>query len=142
MKYQILLRFLCQKIKQLCYMAETQKNIIENLLKEKKKTKRELAKLLNIKENSINRTLKNSNISLSKLGIIAGFLEVDLIDLLPKKDLAQEEERAYQNIDQGYTVSQLTISNLSEALKRNSKSIENLVKIMAENFPDKKSSVK
>jgi len=46
-------------------MSEFQKNIIDGLLKEKKKTKRDLAKLLDIKENSINRTLKNSNITIS-----------------------------------------------------------------------------
>ena len=71
-------------------MSEFQKNIIESLLKEKKKTKRELAKILNIKENSINRLLISPSITLSKLGIIAGFLDVDIIDLLPKKESLQE----------------------------------------------------
>ena len=58
------MRFFRKKIKQISYMSELQKNIIENLLKAKGKTKRDLAKLLNIKENSINRTLKNKNISI------------------------------------------------------------------------------
>ena len=119
-------------------MSELQKNIIENLLKEKRKTKRDLAKLLNIKENSINRTLKNSNISLGKLGKIAGFLEVDIIDLLPKKETLHEQEGEYQRIDPLDATNQLTISSLSEALNRNSKTIEHLVKIIAEHYPNKK----
>ena len=117
-------------------MSETQKNIIENILREKKKTKRDLAKLLNIKENSINRLLNNSNISLSKLGIIADYLEVDMTDLLPKKDLAHETKGEYQP-NPPNTSNQLTIGNLSEALNRNTKTIESLVQIIAENFTGK-----
>ena len=119
-------------------MSELQKNIIENLLKEKRKTKRDLAKLLNIKENSINRTLKNSNISISKLGIIADFLEVDIIDLLPRKASLHESEGEYHRLNPLEATNQLTISSLSEALNRNSKTIEHLVKIIAEYYPDKK----
>jgi transcriptional regulator with XRE-family HTH domain len=119
-------------------MSESQKNIIENLLKERRKTKRELAKLLDIKENSINRTLKNSNISISKLGIIADFLDVEIIDLLPKKEPARDSEEEYRQINPLDATNQLTISSLSEALNRSSKTIENLVQIIAENYPEKK----
>jgi len=118
-------------------MSESQKNIIENLLKEKKKTKRDLAKLLDIKENSINRLLKNSNITLAKLGIIANFLGVDISVLLPKKDSINEVEEEYQDADPLDSTNQLAISNLSEALNRNSKTIEVLVQIIAENHSDK-----
>ena len=118
-------------------MSELQKNIIENLLKEKKKTKRELAKLLGIQENSINRTLKNSNITISKLGIIANFLEVDIIDLLSKKEPALESEGEYQRVYPLDATNQLTINSLSEALNRSSKIIENLVQIIAENYSTK-----
>jgi len=118
-------------------MSELQKNIIERLLKEQKKTKRDLAKLLGIKENSVNRTLKNSNISLSKLGNIANYLEVDIIDLLPKKSTVQEAGEEYQRLDPAETINHLTINNLSEALSRNSKTLDNLVRIIAEHFPDK-----
>ena len=121
-------------------MSYLQKNSIEKLLKEKKKTKRDLAKLLNIKENSINRLLKNSNITLPKLGIIADFLEIDLIDLLPVKERVHDLEEEYQRTDPMDTVDisdQLTINNLSEALNRNSKTIENLVRIIAENYPQR-----
>jgi len=119
-------------------MSELQKNIIESLLKEKKKTKRDLAKLLNIKENSINRTLKNSNISISKLGIIADFLGVDIIDLLPKKESLHELDGEYLRLNPLEANNQVTISSLSEALNRNSKTIESLVRIIAEYYPDKK----
>jgi len=81
--------------------------------------------------------LKNSNISLSKLGIIADFLEVDIKDLLPKKDVVKELEEEYQQLRPTDAMNQLTISNLSNALNRNSKTIENLVKIIAEHYPDK-----
>jgi len=121
-------------------MSEFQKSIIESLLKEKKKTKRELAKLLGITENSINRTLKNPSISLSKLGVIAGFLEVDVTDLLPKKEpLHDPGEGEFKRNDPTDTTNQLTINNLSEALSRNSKTIENLVRIISEHYPEKKS---
>ena len=118
-------------------MSEFQKNIIETLLKEKGKTKRELSKLLDIKENSINRTLKNSNISISKLGKIAEFLEVDLVDLLPKKESLHDSGEEYQKINPLDASKQITINSLSEALNRSSKTIEQLVQIVAKNFPDK-----
>jgi len=118
-------------------MSESQKKIIDSLLKEKKKTKRDLAKLLNIKENSVNRTLKNSNISISKLGIIANFLEVDIKDLLPKKDIVQEPGEEYQHTNPLDASNQIAINTLSEAINRSSKTIEKLVKIIAENFPEK-----
>jgi len=122
-------------------MVEEQKNIIEKLLKEKGITKRELAKKLGIKENSINRTLKNPKISLSKLGIIAATLEVDIEDLLPKREIANElPVDEFRKISPVEVSSQMTIGNLSEALNRSSKAIDNLVRIIAENFPDKKSS--
>ncbi|MCL1932577.1 MAG: helix-turn-helix transcriptional regulator [Candidatus Azobacteroides sp.] len=118
-------------------MSELQKNIIEVLLKEKKKTKRELAKVLNIKENSINRLLKSSNITLLKLGVIADFLGVDITDLLPKKESVQEPEEEYQPTNPADVTTQLTINNLSEALNRNSKTIDNLVRIISENYPNR-----
>ena len=120
-------------------MSEIQKNIIENLLKEKRKTKRELAKLLEIKENSINRTLKNPNISISKLDIIAKFLGVEIIHLLPQKVNAHEAaEEVFQPLNPLEASNQIAINSLSEALKRNSKTIENLVQILAKHFPDYK----
>ena len=119
-------------------MSECQKNIIEDLLREKRKTKRDLAKLLDIKENSINRTLKNSNISISKLGIIAEFLDVDIIELLPKKEPLQDPEETYQRINPFDASNQLIINSLSEALNRSSKTVDNLVQIIAKHFPDVK----
>ena len=117
-------------------MTETQKNIIEKLLKEKGKTKRELAKLLGIKENSINRTLKNPNIKVSKLDIIAKFLEVDTFQLRPKIENLYDAGEQFQRINPLDASNQVTIGSLSEALKRSSKTIENLVQILAKHFPD------
>jgi len=119
-------------------MAELQKNIVETLLKEKGITKRELAKKLSIKENSINRTLKNPKISLDKLGIIADTLEVDICDLFVKKETSLlEPEGEFRALNPLDASNLLTISNLSEAMNRNSKTIEKLVRIIAENFPEK-----
>jgi len=118
-------------------MSEEQKKIIEELLKERRITKRALAKELGIKENSINRTLKNPSIALSKLGTIADILNVDIHDLLPKKETAQEAGDEFQQINLQDS-NQLTISNLSEALNRSSKTIESLVRIISENYPEKK----
>ena len=116
---------------------------IERLLKETKKTKRDLAKSLEVKENSINRTLKNSNISLSKVEIIADFFGVDIIELLPKKEnnTIQEIQGEYKQTNRSDVSIQLAINNLSEALKRNSITIDSLVQIISENFPDKKNSI-
>jgi transcriptional regulator with XRE-family HTH domain len=119
-------------------MFEFQKNIIEKFLKEKGKTKRELAKFLNIKENSINRTLKNPGIALSKLMKIANFVDVDIIELFPKKNTIQESKgEDYQFINYSDTTNQLTISNLSEALNQSCKTIENLVRIISDNYSKK-----
>jgi transcriptional regulator with XRE-family HTH domain len=128
-------------------MSEFQKNIIEKFLKEKKKSKRELASFLNIKENSINRTLKNPNISFGKLGKIAEFLEMDVREFFPANNSVniQDSKSEYAlNLNEmnGHTI----IANLSEVLKINSKTIEmmaetekanarnieNLVKILTE----------
>ena len=120
-------------------MSEFQKNIVETLLKERGRTKRELAKALDIKENSINRTLKNPCISLLKLGIIADFLKVDIVDLLQKKETFSEpKEEEYQRIKSSEITDQLTINNLSDALNQSSKTIENLVRMISDNFPEKK----
>jgi len=119
-------------------MSEEQKNIIESLLKEKGITKRELAKRLGIKENSINRTLKNPKISLEKLGVIANTLEVDIHDLFPKKETIQDSSKGeFRQLSPSDVSNQLTVNNLSEAMNRNSKTIEKLVRIIAENFPEK-----
>ena len=122
-------------------MNEILKNNIENLLKEKRKTKRDLAKLLKITENSINRTLSNPNISLSKMEIIADFLEVEIADFLPRKmkNTIQEPEGEYQRVDPIEKTNFLTIHNLSDAVKRSVKTNDTLVQIIAEHFQDKKS---
>jgi len=63
-------------------MFEKQKDSITKLLKEKGKTKRELAVFLGIHENGINRLLGNPNIGLKRLEQIADFLEMDISILL------------------------------------------------------------
>jgi DNA-binding Xre family transcriptional regulator len=110
-------------------MSEFQKNIIEKFLKEKKKSKRELASFLDIKENSINRTLKNPNISFSKLGKIAEFLELDVREFLPVNNTfnVQDSKQEYA-LNTSESSIHTIIVNLSDVLKRNSKTIE----IMAE----------
>jgi transcriptional regulator with XRE-family HTH domain len=135
-------------------MSELQKNIIENLLKEKKKTKRDLAKFLDIKENSINRTLKNPNISILKLEHIAEFLEIDISELLIKKypSLAHESQGEYKLYQDENHNNQLALTNLSEVIKinsrtiemmaetekSNSKNIENLVKLITDKYSSDK----
>jgi transcriptional regulator with XRE-family HTH domain len=114
-------------------MSDSQKNIIERILKEQKKTKRELANFLNIKENSINRTLKNPNISISKLKKIAGFLDIDMRELLFERSEVEESKGEFKNADLKEKENQVTIGNLSEALNRSTKTIESLVKIIADN---------
>jgi transcriptional regulator with XRE-family HTH domain len=113
-------------------MSDLQKNIIERILKEQKKTKRELANFLRIKENSINRTLKNPNISIRKLEKVAEFLGIEIQELLFDKNFGEESNNAYRNANSKENENQITISNLSEALNRSTKTIESLVKIIAD----------
>ena len=123
-------------------MSESQKNIIERHLKEKKKTKRELSVLLGIKENSVNRTISNPNISIAKLGIIAKFLDVDLIEIIPDVGgLLHDSEAEYHLINPLDAHNQVTVNSLSEALNRSTKTIEHLVQIIAKHYPDKKEPV-
>jgi DNA-binding Xre family transcriptional regulator len=135
-------------------MSEFQKNIVEKILKEKKKSKRDLANFLKIKENSVNRTLKSPNISFLKLEKIAEFLEVDVNELLPKKNVVEDNNETYTLANpRKYNEQQTAIVNLSEALKRstytielmaetekaNIKNIENLVNIITDKYFDSKS---
>jgi DNA-binding Xre family transcriptional regulator len=129
-------------------MSEIQKNIIDKLLREKKKTKRELAKFLNIKENSISRTLKNPNISIRKLEKIAEFLEIELSDLIEMKSasIMQEEggeykslkhkgkEDALDSLSEVIKIQGRTIEMMAETEKANSKNIENLVKLLTDKY--------
>jgi len=116
-------------------MTELQKNIIENLLKEKRKSKRDLAKCLDIKENSINRTLKNPNISIRKLEKIAEFLEIEVNDLLSKKTSSsiQDSPGEYRLYTDENSSQATTIANLSEILKINSRTIEMMAQTEKEN---------
>jgi DNA-binding Xre family transcriptional regulator len=130
-------------------MSELQKNIINKLLKEQKKSKRDLAKFLKIKENSINRTLKNPNITFLKLEKIAEFLEINVRELLPDAIALHEGQGEYA-LDPIETINNQTVMNFSEVLKRttrtieimaeteraNVKNIESLVKIIAGKHTD------
>ena len=70
---------------------------------------------------------------------IAEFLEVELNELLPKKNLQEPDNtNNYHLTDSNEDINHLALSNLSEALNRNSKTIEDLVKIIAKNYPDTK----
>ena len=120
-------------------MSELQKEIIEKLLKEKKKRKRDLAKYLNIKENSINRTLKNPNISISRLKKIAEFVGKEVRDLIPEETSSSstQEPTGEYRLQVNEMNEQATISNLSEILKINSRTIE----IMAETEKENSKSI-
>jgi DNA-binding Xre family transcriptional regulator len=112
-------------------MIETLKNNVEKLLKEQRKTKRDLAKLLKIKENSVNRTLTNPSIALSKVGIIADFLEVEIYDLLPKKEPAHENMAEYLKTNPLDAANQTAVDKLSDSVHR-------LVQFITENLSEKK----
>jgi len=114
-------------------MSDIQKSTVERILKEQKKTKRELANFLRIKENSINRTLKNPNISIRKLEKVAEFLGIEVQELLFfEKSVGEESNKVFRSANMKENENQVTISNLSEALNRSSKTIESLVKIIAD----------
>lgn len=111
-------------------MVESQKDLIEKILKEKNKSKRELAAFLGINENSINRTLRNKNIAISKLNKIANFLEVELSELLPPAaEKATDPRSTYMLTAGSFVVSENIVEKLSEALLAGNRTNE----IMAEN---------
>ena len=117
---------------------ESQKDIIDRLLKQQDKKKRDLAAYIGITENSINRMLRNKNISMGRLRKIAEFLELELSDILPKK-IAAEPGGSFQLQPNTVIVSENIVEKLSEALlagtrtnENQSKTIENLVKILKE----------
>jgi DNA-binding Xre family transcriptional regulator len=104
-------------------MSEFPKSIVDKLLKEKKKRKYELAKFLDINKNSLNRTLANPNISFRKLEKIAAFLEIDVSELLPKKNRIEDPSGEYYLTNSREA---MTVMNLSEVVKRNSRTIETM----------------
>lgn len=114
-------------------MSDSQKNIIERILKEQKKTKRALADFLGIKENSINRTLKNPNISIGKLEKIAGFLGIEVHELLLDRNAMEASKDEFKTAGLKEKENQSPVGNLSEALNRSTKIIEDLVQIIADN---------
>jgi transcriptional regulator with XRE-family HTH domain len=82
-------------------MPETQKNIISQLLKEKGKSKRELAAFLDIHENGINRLIGNRKISMERLEQIAQFLEMNMKVLFDKVYPKSESELLLQEAKLG-----------------------------------------
>jgi len=131
-------------------MNETQKSSgeilldkIDRLLKEQKKRKRNLSKALGISENSFNRSIRDSDVTYSKLETIADFFGIDIIKLLSpeEKDTVKEIDGGYTQINPADKANQLAINSLSAALERRDKLIDDLLLIIKENFPDKKNSV-
>ena len=63
-----------------------------------------------------------------------------MVELQKKKDSVHEPEpeEEFQQLHPADDASRLTINNLSEALSRSSKTIENLVRIVAEYYIGKK----
>jgi transcriptional regulator with XRE-family HTH domain len=81
-------------------MLESQKQIITQLLKEKGKSKRELAVYLGIHENGINRVIGNQKIKKDRLEAIAAFLGMDSWELLHKiyPEPASSEDSGYLSV--------------------------------------------
>ena len=100
-------------------MATYQKNIISRLLKEKGKTKRELAAFLDIHENGINRLIGNNKISMERLEQIACFLEMNVKALFnkiyPQPSESAEEISVVR--DSAYSETEEIILLLSEVVK-------------------------
>jgi DNA-binding Xre family transcriptional regulator len=135
-------------------MSESQKNIIEKLLKEKNKSKRELARILEITENSINRTIKNPKIAVHKLEKIAEFLEMDLTELIDMRQsmtlqeapaeykLLNKKEKSdlytFDNLSEVIKIQSRTIEMMAETEKANSKNIEHLVKLITDKYYQEK----
>jgi DNA-binding Xre family transcriptional regulator len=92
-------------------MSELQKNNITKLLKEKGKSKRELAHFLEIHENGINRMLSNPDIRLKRLEQIAKFLDIDVSILI--KVVYSSKPRAVP-AETDFSLDEIPDFNLSE----------------------------
>jgi DNA-binding Xre family transcriptional regulator len=110
-------------------MSEIRKNIIYRLLKEKKKTKRELAEFLGINENSISRMLSSPNISYVKLEKIANFLEVKVSDITEQAFIALEEKEKYKPHEN--KVDENIFNTLTEAIEIQRKMIDIIMRILS-----------
>jgi len=100
-------------------MTTYQKNVISRLLKEKGKTKRELAAFLDIHENGINRLIGNNKISMERLEQIARFLDMN-VKALFDKIYPQPSESSEENLkvrDKDCSETEEIILLLSEIVK-------------------------
>jgi len=100
-------------------MTTYQKNVISRLLKEKGKTKRELAAFLDIHENGINRLIGNNKISMERLEQIARFLDMNVKVLFDKiyPQPSESSEEVLQVRDKGCSETEEIILLLSEIIK-------------------------
>ena len=99
-------------------MTIYQKNVISRLLKEKGKTKRELAAFLDIHENGINRLIGNNKISMERLEQIARFLDMNLKALFDKVYPQSESVDGILKVrDKPYNETEEIILLLSEIIK-------------------------
>ena len=100
-------------------MTTYQKNTISHLLKERGKTKRELAAFLDIHENGINRLIGNNKISMERLEQIARFLDMNLKVLFDKvyPCPAESSEEVMKVRDKSYSETEEIILLLSEIIK-------------------------
>ena len=100
-------------------MTTYQKNTISRLLKEKGKTKRELAAFLNIHENGINRLISNKKISMERLEQIARFLDMSMKVLFDKiyPQAVESSEEIMEVRDRSYSETEEIILLLSEIIK-------------------------
>lgn len=128
-------------------MSVQQLNIINQILKEKKKRKKDLAAFLEIEPSSLNRSLKNPNISIQKLKQIASFLEVEESDLLSDVAFSNDSSGSYPQLEtevnkktnlsnweiliDSVNTQARTLEILAEAENRNSKNLEALIQLFS-----------
>ena len=100
-------------------MTTYQKNMISRLLKEKGKTKRELAAFLDIHENGINRLIGNNKISMERLEQIARFLDMNVKVLFDRiyPQITESSEEIPMVRDKSYSETEEIILLLSEIVK-------------------------
>ena len=100
-------------------MTTYQKNVISRLLKERGKTKRELAAFLDIHENGINRLIGNNKISMERLEQIAQFLDINLKVLFDKiyPQSSEASEEVFKVKDKACSEPEEIILLLSEIIK-------------------------
>lgn len=130
------------KIKIILHMKSLGEKI-ELLLKEQRRTKKELTELLSLSRPGLDSKLKSSNFKMEELEMIASFLQMDLMELIGRKseemsystELDSKTETLFNRIYEETRNMKDQLRLLSEQLVIKDKQIDKLLDILGKLDP-------